>query len=139
MVSINVLAVILAALSTMVVGSLWYSPKGFYQTWAKLAHVKKDPDFNNKKATFLYGGAYITSLVTAIVLAYFGAVIFKATGGSYLGDMMLAGFLGWLGFTAARIHMHDSFEGRRKKLTLLNVTHELVTLMVMAIIIGLLG
>jgi F0F1-type ATP synthase assembly protein I len=31
---------------------------------------------------------------------------------------------------------HDLFEGRRKKLTILNVAFELVTLVVMGVIIG---
>jgi hypothetical protein len=44
----------------------------------------------------------------------------------------------WLGFTAARLYVHDAFEGRRKKLTMLNAAHELVTIEVMAIVLGLL-
>jgi len=42
----------------------------------------------------------------------------------------------WLGFTAARFYVHDTFEMRRKKLTLLNAAHELVTVLVMALILG---
>ena len=40
------------------------------------------------------------------------------------------------GFTAARFITHDAFEGRPTSLTVLNIAHELVTLVVMAIIIG---
>lgn len=136
-ISINIFAVILAALSTMIVGSFWYSPAGFYKTWSKLAKVTPDPNFGGTKAALLYGGAYLASLVTAIVLAFFAEVTFKAVGGSFLIDTLLVGSLGWLGFTAARMYMHDSFEGRRKKLTLLNGTHEFVTIAVMSLIIGL--
>ena len=136
-ISINVFAVVLAALSTMVVGSFWYSPAGFYKTWAKLAKVTPDPNFGGKKAVILYGGAYLVSLITAVVLAFFAEVTFKALGGDFLCDTLFVGFLGWLGFTAARMYMHDSFEGRRKKLTLLNGTHELVTILIMSLIIGL--
>jgi len=35
--------------------------------------------------------------------------------------------------------VHDTFENRRKKLTVLNAAHELVTFLVMALIIGLLA
>lgn len=136
-ITVNVLAVILAAVSTMVVGSLWYGKVGFGDTWAKLAKVKTDPNFTASKAAVLYGGAFLTSVVTAAVLAYFTEVTFKVLGGDIVSVALWVGFLGWLGFTAARIHMHDTFEGRRKKLTLLNVSHELVTVMVMALIIGL--
>ncbi|MDB5165297.1 MAG: hypothetical protein JWM00_187 [Candidatus Saccharibacteria bacterium] len=138
-VTISFVAVVLAALSTMIVGSLWYGKMGFYDTWAKLAKVKVDANFDNKKAAVLYGTAFLGSVVTAAVLAYFAEVTFKALGGDFVSVTLWVGFLGWLGFTAARIHMHDSFEGRRKKLTLINVSHEFVTIMVMALVIGLVG
>jgi hypothetical protein len=51
----------------------------------------------------------------------------------------MTAFWAWLGFTASRIITHDAFEGRRKKLTLLTISHELVTFMVMGLIIGLMG
>jgi len=136
-VTVNIAAVLLAAVSTMVVGSIWYGKVGFYETWAKLTKVKVDPNFTASKAIVLYGGAFLTSVVTAAVLAYFTEVTFKVLGGDVVSVALWVGFLGWLGFTAARMHMHDTFEGRRKKLTLLNVSHEFVTIMVMALIIGL--
>ena len=42
----------------------------------------------------------------------------------------------WAGFTAARFITHDAFEGRPTNLTVMNIAHELVTVVVMAIIIG---
>ena len=42
----------------------------------------------------------------------------------------------WAGFTAARFITHDAFEGRSTRLTTLNIAHELVTVVVMALIIG---
>jgi uncharacterized protein DUF1761 len=135
-VSINLTAVLLAALSTIVVGSIWYGKVGFGDVWMKLAHVKPDPKFTPQKAAFLYGSAFLGSLITAFVLAYMSAIMTEAMSGDALSDTILIGFLGWLGFTATRIHMHDSFETRRKKLTLLTASHEFVTIMVMSLIIG---
>jgi hypothetical protein len=42
----------------------------------------------------------------------------------------------WAGFTAARFITHDAFEGRPSSLTVMNIAHELVTLVIMGIIIG---
>ena len=39
---INYWAVLLATISTMVVGSVWYTPKVFGTRWAKLANVDMD-------------------------------------------------------------------------------------------------
>jgi len=51
-------------------------------------------------------------------------------------DTLQTAFWLWLGFTATRLYVHDTFEERRKKLTILNAGHELVTVMIMALIIG---
>lgn len=137
--TINYLAVFLAAASTMVVGSIWYTPKVFGSMWMKLAKVNPNIKLSTSELVIQLGGAFIASLITAFVLAYFADAAHQAFGGSFLSNSLMTGFLGWLGFTAARIHMHDSFEGRRKKLTLLNVSHEFVTIIIMAFIIGLMG
>ena len=55
---------------------------------------------------------------------------------SFLQDALTTAFWLWLGITAARFITHDAFEGRPPKLTILNVSHEFVTFMVMALIIG---
>jgi hypothetical protein len=54
-----------------------------------------------------------------------------------LQDALSTAFWVWLGFTATRFITHDAFEMRPKKLTLLNISHEFVTFMVMGLIIGL--
>ena len=136
-VSVNLLAVVVAALSTMAVGSIWYGKMGFYKEWSRLAKVKASSTMTTKQMAFMYGAAFVASLVSAFVLAYFIDIVYGARGGSYLAVSLQVAFMGWLGFTAARLSLHDLFEGRRKKLTLLNVSHELVTFVVMAIAIGL--
>jgi len=138
-ITINYFAIVLAALSTMFVGSVWYTPKVFGNTWMKLAKVDPNQKVSGWSMTSLLGGAFLTSLITAFVLAYFAGVTHKAFGGSFLNGALFVGLLGWLGFTATRIHMHDSFEGRRKKLTSLNIAHEFVAIMIMALIIGVMG
>ncbi|MFZ3009552.1 MAG: DUF1761 domain-containing protein [Candidatus Microsaccharimonas sp.] len=134
-VEINWIAVLLAATSTMVVGSIWYGPL-FGKAWAKLAKVKKDPNFKGTKMVLTYLGAFIGSAVTATVLAIFTVIVANYFAGDFLKSALWTGLILWAGFTAARIHMHDSFEGRRKKLTLLSISHELVTIEIMALIIG---
>jgi hypothetical protein len=136
-VELNWIAILLAAASTMVVGSLWYGPL-FGKAWIKLAKVKTDPNFGVKQAVPLYGGAFLSSVLTATVIAIFAYIVSQYFEGSFLTASLWVGLVLWAGFTAARVYMHDSFEGRRKKLTLLNVTHELVTIAIMALIIGLL-
>lgn len=134
-VDINWLAVVLAALSSMVVGALWYMPKVFGNTWMKLSKADMARGGAAKMA-WMYGSVYVASFATAFVLAHVTFVAHKFFGNSFMSDALQTGFWLWLGFTAARMYTHDVFEGRRKKLTLLNAAHELVTVLVMALIIG---
>jgi hypothetical protein len=138
-ISINFLAVILAALSTMVVDSVWYSSKVMGKTWTELTNAKQDANITTKQAFVMYGGTFVASLVTAYVLAYASFVSFQYFHASFVVETLRMGILLWLGFTAARIYTHDTFEGRRKKLTALIAAHELVIILVMALIIGFMG
>lgn len=136
-VQVNWLAVVLATLSTMVIGSVWYTPKVFGTMWMRLAKVK--PSGNPKDAVKPILLTLLVSFITAFVLAH---VIYLANAffhNSFLTDALGTAFWLWLGLTAARFITHDAFEGRPWKLTLLNVAHEFVTIMVMGLIIGLLA
>ena len=138
-VQINYLAVLLAGLSSMVVGALWYTPLVFGNFWMKLAKVKPDIKMSIAQSTVLYGGALIASLVTAYVLAHVTFLSHYFFSNNLLQDALSTAFWLWLAFTVARFFVHDSFEGRSIKLTLLNSGHELLTVMVMALIIGAMG
>ena len=137
-VQVNYLAVLLAAASSRVVGSVWYSKGVFGDLWAKLAKVDMSRKPKTSEMTWLLGSTFVASLVTAYILAHVTFLSHNFFNNSFLQDALSTGFWLWLGFTAARIYVHDAFEGRRKKLTLLNFAHELVTIEVMALIIGLL-
>lgn len=139
-VEVNAWAVLLAALSSMVVGSIWYSPPVFYKPWARMAGVKSDPGkMTAGQMVWMYGSVFVASLLTAYILAHVTYLSNQFFGNSFMQDALTTAFWLWLGFTAMRIFTHDTFEGRRKKLTLLNAAHELVTVLVMALIIGGLG
>jgi hypothetical protein len=137
-VQINTWAVILAALSSMVVGSLWYMPASFGKAWMKLSGVKPDSSkMTSGQMAWMYGSVFVASLVTAYVLAHVTWLANQFFNDGFLTDALQTAFWLWLGFTAARLYTHDVFESRRKKLTILNAAHELTTVLVMALIIGL--
>lgn len=132
---INYWAVILATLSSMLVGSIWYTPKVFGNYWMKMAKVDPSKD----GAAGAVGPILVTllvSFVTAWVLAGVVTIAWHFYGGNFLIGAILTAIVLWAGFTAARFITHDAFEGRPSGLTTLNIAHELVTLVVMAIIVG---
>lgn len=135
-VDVNWLAVVLATLSTMVVGAIWYTPKVFGNAWMKLANVKPG---NTKDAWKPMVVTLIVSFITAYVLAHVSFLSNQYFGNSFLQDALSTAFWTWLGFTAARFITHYAFENKSWKLTALNVSNEFVTFMVMGLIIGLLA
>jgi hypothetical protein len=133
---INWWAVILATLSTMVVGTIWYSKSVFGKSWMKLIG-KTDKDMAKNSAVRPILLTLVVSFITAYVLAHVTFLANHFFGNSFLQDALSTAFWMWLGFTAARIITHDAFEGRPMKLTWLTISHELVTLLVMGLVIGL--
>lgn len=136
-VSINFLAVVLAMLSSMVVGSIWYARSVFGDTWIKLAKIDMSKDGGSVVKPIVT--TMVVSLITAYVLAHVSFLANQFFGNSFLQDSLNTAFWMWLGFTAARFVTHDAFEGRPAKLTVLNISNELVTFMAMGLVIGLMG
>jgi len=137
-VEINWWAVVLATLSTMVVGSAWYARGTFGNLWIKLAKLD-EKEMAKRGAVKPILTTLVVSLISAYVLAHMVSLAHHAFNNSYLWDALATAFWAWLGFTAARFITHDAFEGRPVRLTILNIAHELVTFMVMGAIIGALG
>ena len=135
-VEVNWLAVVLAAVSSMVVGTIWYSDAVFGKAWKKMA--KLDEKRMKTDAPMALAIAFLSSLVMAFVLAHLSFIAHSFYGNSFLSDTLQTAFWVWLGFQGLRIIMRGAFEQRRKKLTLMAAVNELVTIMVMALIIGLL-
>ena len=131
--SINYIAVILATLSSMVIGSVWYARKVFGTYWMKLTGVTMSG--NGRDAVRPIIVTVIVSFITAWVIAGAADISFHFYGGSFLVNALLTTLILWAGFTAARFVTHDQFDKRPWQLTVLNVAHELVTVLVIALII----
>lgn len=138
-VQVSYLAVFLAAASSMAVGAIWYAQSVFGKQWAKLAKVDMSKASKPGEMAWLMGSTFVASLVTAYVLAHVSYLSSQFFDQDLMQSALSTAFWLWLGFTAARLYVHDAFEGRRKKLTGLNALHELVTFMVMAAVIGAVG
>ena len=136
-VQVNGVGVLLATLSSMVVGSIWYSKATFGKTWMKLVGLT---DEKMKEGGWLpMLGAIVRALLTAYVLAHVIFLSHTFFNNSFLEDALMTGFWVYVGFVGSTMLMHDAFEQRRKKLSLINASHEFVTIMVMALVIGLVG
>ena len=134
-VQINYWAVLLAAASSMVVGSIWYAKPVFGNVWLKLSKI----DQKKGKAMMgpVMGLTFVMSLLTAYILAHLTALAHAFFGNSYFYDAVSTAFWVWLGLVVTRIVTHNIFDQRPAKLTVLAVGNELVTIVVMGLVIGL--
>ncbi len=131
-VPINYVGVLLAALSAMVLGFLWYSPMLFGNTWMKLTGItKKDMTAKKKQMPVTYGGMFITALITAYVLAH----ILYFSGAQTVSMGLQGGFWVWLGFVATVLFGSVLFEGKPIKLFFINAGYHLVNLLAMGVIL----
>lgn len=134
---INWLAVVLATASSMVVGAIWYARKVFGNRWIRLAKVDEATIGQGAVGSIIV--TILVSFITAAVLAGSAAIAQNFYHGNFLLNCLVTGVILWAGFTAARFITHDAFERRPANLTTLNLAHELVTILVMALIIGAFG
>lgn len=135
---INYLAVVIAAVASMVLGFLWYGPL-FGKQWAKLMGWS-EKDMATMKAKGGMGKLYfiqaLGSLIMSYVLAH--ALIFagKYTNTSGISAGLMVGFFNWLGFIAPVTLGSVLWEGKSWKLWFLNNAYYLVTLSVMGVILS---
>ena len=130
-VSINFWAVLVAAVSAMVIGSLWYSPMMFAKEWLALVGKKEDEAMAADP-----GPAYFWALVNALVTAYVFSYFIDFAGAADAWAGALVGFWIWLGFSVFAMVSGSLFEGRPMRLVFINTTNSLVTLLVMGAILA---
>ena len=122
------LVILISAIISMVLGSLWYSPILFGKQWIKLMGIsKKDMGKNkNKGMVKSYTVLFISSLVTIYVLSMFTSLL----GASTFLQGMLIGFWIWLGFFATTMLGSVLWEKKPFSLYAINVSYHLVNLLI---------
>ncbi len=136
-IQINLIGVLLAAASALVVGMVWYSGALFGREWTKVTGVSEK---DMKKAMpNAMPQIIVAALLTAYILAHVTYLSQQFFGYSYLKSALETAFWLWLGISATTIVAHDAFENRSKKLLAINVGNRLATYLVMALIIGAVG
>ena len=134
--SVNLWSVLVAAIATMAIGFLWYSPILFARPWMVL--MGYDPDDKAKLAEMQKGAGklYVISFVASLVAAFvLSKIIFGLEINSALYGLKV-GFAVWLGFVAT-VQLTDSlFSKKPAKLFLINTGYQLVCYLAMGAMIG---
>ena len=128
--TLNWLAVILAALSTFLIGGLWYSPILFEKAWMKENNFSYEYLKKGNKLK-IFGLTFLFSIVMAFNLAMF---LNDASTTTIWGA--IAGFLAGFGWVAMAMFITGLFELRSAKYMLIHGGYFTVSFIVMGLIIG---
>lgn len=131
--SINWWAVIVAVLSSMPVGYLWYDLKvGFGRPWAKMNGLKEKDLQNPENFGKTMGVMLLFAVATAITLA----CLQLALGISGFVDSVVFGIIVGLVFRGGAHFIHNGYTKRPDSLTLIDAGHDVVSIVVMSVILG---
>ena len=136
-VDINWIAVILAGLSSVLVGWLWYSKYLFRDSWRRFAGLTLEREEKGMIVALIV--AAVTGLLTAYVVAYVASLIEAHSGDGDMVSALGAAFWLWLGIAATTVITADSHEQRPVQLMIISVGNRLATLLLMGLIIGVFG
>jgi len=128
--TVNWLAILVAGISSFVVGGIWYSPGLFGKAWMKDNNFTEESIKKGNKGK-IFGFTFIFSLLMAANLGMFlndPAKIDLSMGALY-------GFLAGV-WTFCAIAIHSLFELKPWRLILINGFYSVVSLTLMGAIIG---
>ncbi|HEY8880557.1 MAG TPA: DUF1761 domain-containing protein [Roseateles sp.] len=125
----NIPAVIVAALSSFLIGGLWYSPILFARSWMAEAGLTEAQTKQASPAK-VFGLSALASLVMAFNLAAFLGAKASFSFGLFAG---LATGLGWVAMSLGVIYL---FEQRSLRLWLINSGYQVLAYTVMGAILG---
>jgi Protein of unknown function (DUF1761) len=133
--SLNWLAILVAAVASIVLGFLWYSPLLFAKAWTR--EMGYDPNDKAKMDEMRKsaGPAYAGSLVASLLSAFTLALILHGMRAESLHFGMMASFHIWLGFVATVQFTGALFAKQSMKLFAINTGYQLVCYLVMGAIL----
>ena len=126
--TLNIWAILVAALAAFVLGGLWYSPVAFHGAWKRANGFATDPPAAGSK---IFVVAFLLSLIMAFNLA-----MFLNDPKTNLAWGATAGFLAGFGWVFMGIAIVSLFERRPLSYVLINGGYLTIALVVMGAILG---
>jgi Protein of unknown function (DUF1761) len=133
--SLNWLAVLVAAISTMVVGFLWYSPLLFAKAWMKEMGYDPNDKAKVQEMQKSAGPAYAWSFVASLLSAFTLGLILHGLRAEDVHFGLMVGFHVWLGFVATVQLTGALFMKQSMKLFAINTGYQLACYLIMSVIL----
>lgn len=127
---INYIAVLAAALSTFVLGGLWYSPLLFGKAWMRVNNFT-DSDVAKFSKARMFGWSFLFALIMSLNLA-----MFLAAPGTNVVWGMAAGALAGIGWVTMAVAIIGVFENRSWGYIAINGGYMILAFVGMGAILG---
>lgn len=126
---INYLAVVVAALSSFLLGGLWYSPLLFGPTWQRHAGDTRKP--GDKHPAKVFGTSFVFALTAALAYAWVMPAAGTASAAAVQGLVVGAGLV------AASFGINYQFANRTGTLWLIDGGYHTLQFLIYGLVIGL--
>ena len=133
--SLNWLAILVAAVSTMILGFLWYSPLLFAKAWTREMGYDPNDKAKMEEIKKSAGPAYAGSFAAGLLSAFTLALILHGMRAESLHFGIMASFHIWLGFVATVQFTGALFAKQSMKLFAINTGYQLVCYLTMGAIL----
>lgn len=132
---VNDLMVLLAAVAAFAAGSIWYSPPFFGPAWMR-AHGYTAEKMVEMRAAKPPARSMVITFISQFVMAVVLAYLMRWIGITGVKPGVLFGLLVWAGFAATVALIANTFSDRPFRVFLIETGFHLVSITLMAAIIG---
>jgi hypothetical protein len=129
----NPLAILLAGLSNVILGMVWYNPSVFGSAWMRMSNITPDQAEKGKKRMPLMA---LSGFVAAMFMAWVLSIVQAAFGVYDIISALDVGFWIWAGFVAPVLLGSVLWETKPFTLYLINATYWLLALLSMSAILA---
>lgn len=130
------MAVGIATILGIVIGSIWFGPKTFFPMWWKFLGRKPSEQPGSSNMPLIFGLTFAGAFVQAIVLSVVMGLALQVLGTLTWFDGMAIGALMGVGFAAASSISHQLFGGFSLKAWVLEVGQDIVSLSAMGVVLA---
>lgn len=131
--NIHWVAVLVSALVGIASGAIWFGPKTFYPAWWRaMGHSDGENPGGNMNMGVIFGSTFAAQFVQAIAMA----LIVGSTKSPNMGKGALVGLVAGVGIAAASSLGHRLFGGQGFRVWSLEVSNDILNLVLMGAILG---
>lgn len=133
-ITINLWGVLLGAVSSMVIGAIYYSPQLYGKLWISAGKI--DEKRYHKEMGKLMPVVFAGALLTSYFVAYFSILYHAFFGDTWLAASFVTSLLLFVGVSATTVFVHSTLDQRPKQLTWLTLGNRFLSLVVIGLIVG---